>query len=88
MSNTINIPTSPDDRKALADGIKEICKSMTRAEGDREYQRESIKALAEKFNVEGKYIRRMATDYYKDTFDEKSDEHDEYVTLYEAVIRS
>lgn len=87
MSNII-IPSNPTDQKALLDGIKELSNSMTRAESEREYQKESVKALAEKYEIDAKFIRRMATDYHKDQFDTKSEEFDDYTTLYETIIKS
>ncbi len=87
MSNII-IPSNPTDQKALLDGIKELSNSMTRAESERDYQKESIKELAEKYQIDAKFIRRMAVDYHKDTFDTKTEEFDDYTSLYETIIKS
>lgn len=83
----IIIPSSPADRDALFDSIKEIHNSMTRADSEKEYQKESIDALAEKYGIKSTYIRRMAVDYHKNQFDKKSNEHDQYANLYETIIK-
>ena len=82
----IVIPSSPVDRKAIADGIKEISNSMTRIEGERTYIKESIEALSEKFGVDKKYLRRMARDFHKDQFEVVTEEDAQYSDLFEAIL--
>lgn len=87
MSEII-IPSSPADLKKLKDGIDEITNSMTRVDGEKEYQKEAIEELSEQTGIDKKYIRRMATDAHKDQFKKKVDEMDEYAQLYESVMES
>lgn len=82
----IVIPSSPADRKAIADGIKEISNSMTRIEGERTYIKESFDALSEKFGVDKKYLRRMAKDFHKDQFETVTQEDAQYSDLFEAIL--
>lgn len=84
----IVIPSSPADRKALADGIKEMSNAMFRMEGEKAYIDESIKALKEKFNIDAKYLRKLLTDFHKDQFDKVVDEAEQYGDLYDAVFNS
>jgi len=83
----IVIPSSPVDRKVVADGIKEISNSMTRIEGERTYIKESIDALHEKFNIDKKYLRRMARDYHKDQFEVVTEEDAQYSDLFEVIMQ-
>lgn len=83
----IIVPSSPADREALFESIKEISNSMTRAEGERDYQKESFEALEKKYNIKAKHLRRMTVDYHKDQFDKKASEHDQYADLYEAIVK-
>lgn len=87
MTNIV-IPSNPADLKALRDGIKEISNSMARADGERDYQKEAVAELSEKFGVEKKHIKRMAVDYHKDSFDKKISEVEDYQQLYESVMTS
>lgn len=82
----IVIPSSPADRKAIADGIKEISNSMTRIEGERTYIKESIDALKDKYSVDAKYLRRMAKDYHKDQFEAVTEEDAQYSDLFETIM--
>ena len=82
----IVIPSSPVDRKAIADGIKEISNSMTRIEGERTYIKESFEALSDKFGVDKKYLRRMARDFHKDQFEVVTEEDAQYSDLFEAIL--
>lgn len=82
----IVIPSSPADRKAIADGIKEISNSMTRIEGERTYIKESFEMLKEKFGIDAKYLRRMAKDFHKDQFEQVTEEDAQYSDLFEAIL--
>lgn len=82
----IIIPSNPADLKKLRDGVQEIANSLARMDSEREYQKESVAELAEKFNVDKKHIKRMAVDYHKDMFDKKMGEVEDYQQLYESVM--
>lgn len=85
MSDII-IPSSPTDQKKLYEGVQEIVNSMIRASSEAEYQKEALSELSETFGIDKKHIRRMAVDTFKDTFDKKAKEFDEYSTLYETIM--
>jgi len=85
MSDIV-IPSNPADLKKLKDGIDEITNSMTRVDGEKEYQKEAIEELSEQTGIDKKYIRRMATDLFKNRFDEWVNEMDAYAQLYESVF--
>lgn len=85
MSDIV-IPSSPTDQKKLYDGIQEIINSMVRASSETEFQREAIAELSEQFGIDKKFIRRMAVDAFKDEFDKKTREFDEYSALYETIM--
>lgn len=87
MSDII-IPSSPADLKKLKDGIDEITNSMTRVDGEKEYQKEAIEELSEQTGIDKKYIRRLATEAHKDIFEKKSDEQDQFEQLYESVMEA
>ena len=86
MSKEIIIPSSPTDQKKLYDGVQEIVNSMIRASSETEYQREALAELSEAFGIDKKHIRRMAVDTFKDAFDKKAKEFDDYSTLYETIM--
>ena len=82
------IPSSPTDRKAILDCMKELSASMTRTEGEREFQREAIKELCDNLELSKKTFRRMAKVYHKQNFSKEIEEHEEFETMYETITNS
>ena len=82
------IPSSPTDRKAILDCMKELSASMTRTEGEREFQREAIKELCDNLELSKKTFRRMAKVYHKKNFTKEIEEHEEFETMYETITNS
>lgn len=82
------IPSSPTDRKAILDCMKELSASMTRTEGEREFQREAIKELCDNLELNKKTFRRMAKVYHKQNFTKEIEEHEEFETMYETITNS
>lgn len=88
ISIDIVIPSSPADRKEIKDALEQLSASMARAEGERDYQKETYKMLSEKFGIEAKYLRRAARDYHKNQFEEKVAENGSYEDFYEIILKS
>jgi hypothetical protein len=82
------IPSSPTDRKAILDCMKELSASMTRVEGERDFQREAIKELCDNLELSKKTFRRMAKVYHKQNFTKEIEEHEEFETMYETITNS
>lgn len=85
-NTSIIVPSSPADIAEIFKVIKELSDSKTRVKGETDYQKETIAELSKKFNIEAKYLKQMVNDYYKDSFDKKVNEQDEYEVLYETVV--
>ena len=83
----MTIPSSPADRKAILDCMKEVSSSMTRIEGEREFIREAINEICEKQLLSKKTFRRMARVYHKQNFTEVQQEQDDVESLYESVAK-
>jgi hypothetical protein len=77
---------SVEDRKAIQDAMLEMSASFSRAEGEREFQRECIKNLAEKLSIEKSILRKMARVYHASNFHTVSAEQDEFETVYQEVF--
>ncbi|NBP03798.1 MAG: hypothetical protein EBU90_27605 [Proteobacteria bacterium] len=84
----MTIPSSPSDRKAILDCMKEISGSMTRIEAERDFIREAIKNICDEQNLSKKTFRRMAKVYHKQNFTSEIEEHEEFETLYETITNS
>jgi hypothetical protein len=81
----IIVPSSPEDLKDIFAVMKDISNSKTREQAEKDYQKETFKALQEKYGIKAKHFRRMAKDYHKDQFDRQKAESEAYADLYEAV---
>jgi hypothetical protein len=68
--------------------MKELSASMTRTEGEREFQREAIKELCDNLELSKKTFRRMAKVYHKQNFTKEIEEHEEFETMYETITNS
>jgi len=84
----MNIPSSPADRKAILDCMKEISASMTRTEGEREFIREAIKDICDKHQLSKKTFRRMAKVYHKQNFNLELEEHEEFESMYQTITNT
>jgi len=84
----MTVPSSPADRKAIYDCMREISASMTRMEGEREFIREAIKNICDEQNLSKKTFRRMAKTYHKQNFNTELEEHEEFETLYQAITNT
>lgn len=87
MSDII-VPSSPADLEAINKVMKDISASMTRAESEIEYQKETFKELEEKYGIKAKYFRRLAKDFHKGEFDKKVNEEEDYKSLYESIFET
>lgn len=82
----INIPASPEEREAIKKVIIELSNSLTREQGEKEYRREAVKELSEKYEIPPKFLNKMAKDYFKDTFNKQVEEMSDYEALYETIL--
>lgn len=84
--NNLIIPSSPTDRQAIRSAMKEISNSMVRTEGERDYIKETIDDLSDKFDLPKKYLKKVASAYHKQNIAETSEVADDVETLYEALF--
>ena len=84
----MSIPSSPVDRKAILDCMKEVSSSMTRIEGERDFIREAINEICEKQLLSKKTFRRMTRVYHKQNFSLELEEHEEFESMYQAITNT
>jgi hypothetical protein len=77
---------SIEDRKKLKSVIGELTNSLLKIDAEREAMKEAISAAAEKFEIDKKQIRRIATTMYKRNYADVQAENEEFEILYETVI--
>ena len=78
----------PELRKALKNFCSEMSSSMSRAEAEREYQREAVKLFADEHEVDKRILRKMAKTYHKQNFQTSVTEHEEFEIAYTKVFET
>ena len=84
---SVNILSNPKDRDDLFKVIKECSDSMTRADAESDYVRESITEVSKKLQVPKKLVAKMVKVYHRQNYDEEVSTHEQFETLYQTVIK-
>lgn len=74
------------DKHELRGVMQEISNSMTRIAGEKDYIKEALTAASEKYQLNKKYLRRMAKVYHQNNFTDEVSEMEEFQKLYETII--
>jgi hypothetical protein len=81
------MPSSPADRKHIMDVMLEISGSKTRAEAEKEFQREAINDLFDKFKIPKKLLNRFAKAYHRSSFNEEKAVDDDFELLVDTLVK-
>lgn len=76
----------PTIAKAVKDFCDEMSASMSRTAGERDFQKEAISALAEKYELDKKILRKMAKTYHASNFATQKADQEEFEIAYEALF--
>jgi len=76
-----------EDKKKLANAIKEISDSMTRMDAEKDLIKDIIQVSYENFEIDKKHIRKLAMIYHRQNMSEVKYEYDEVETLYEELFK-
>jgi len=75
-----------EDRQKVKEAIHEISNSMFRTEAERDLIKDIVAKVAEEHGLDKKMIKRLATVYHKQCFNEEIAVHEEFETLYQEVV--
>ena len=73
------------DRETILNALKEWSNSATRASAEKDLQKNIIIDLADKVDVEKKYLNKLATMYHNQNFAQFQQEREEIEELYESI---
>lgn len=79
---------SKEQKIELRDKIKDISNIMAKIDLNRSVITEAIGAIAEEFDLDKKYVRKMSNVYHKGTYQKEIGEMEDFSTLYENVFKS
>ena len=85
MSNII-VPSSPADRQKLKLALEQITDAMARMDAEKDHIKEVITMIKETFELDPKYIRKMAKTMYDRSFADLQKENEDFELLYESVV--
>jgi hypothetical protein len=83
---TTIVPSNPADRKAILDAVKEGDNCLTRIDSERDQLKAIIEDIVEKYELPKAQISRLISSYHKSNFDVITQESDDFVQLYEAIL--
>jgi hypothetical protein len=73
-------------KKVLRDLCGELSASMSRAEGERDFQKEAISDFAERYEVDKKIVKQVAKIYHRQNYHAISSEHHVLHKCYQQVF--
>lgn len=79
------VVNNPKDRETILNALKEWSNSATRASAEKDLQKNIIIDLADKVDVEKKYLNKLATMYHNQNFAQFQQEREEIEELYESI---
>lgn len=80
------MPSNPADRKHILDVMNEISASKTRSEAERDFQKEAINDLYDKFKIPKKLLNRFAKAHHKASYTEELAVDSDFETLVDGLI--
>jgi TRAP-type mannitol/chloroaromatic compound transport system substrate-binding protein len=86
QTSDINIPSDPTTIKKIKDACIEISASMTRAEAEKNLQKEAVTVLSEETEIPKKYLNKLAKLYHKQNRDQVFAETEATDAFYDRVF--
>lgn len=84
---SINAISNPADREKLFKVIQECSNSMTRADAEKDFVKESIDAISKELQLPKKLVARLTKVYHKQNYDEEVATHEQFEQIYETVVK-
>lgn len=82
----MSLPSNPNDRQKLKMAIGEMTNCLLRIDSERDAMKEIIADAANKYGVEKKMLRKIATTMYKHNYADVQQENEEFELLYETLV--
>jgi hypothetical protein len=82
---TSSIINTPEAKKRINTKLTEISGSFTRIEAEKDLIKTIVGDIAEEFQIEKKFVSKMARTFHKDSFSAEVQEKTEFEILYETI---
>lgn len=87
-TNDFNMPSSPADRKRIADAINEIVGQMQMIEDRRAYIKDVKDMLKDSFGMPKSVVAKIAKARFKDAYEDMTAEDQAFEATYETLFLS
>ena len=77
---------SPEAKKAIKDMVVEVSGSKTRAEGERDFQSEAIKKVAEDYELDKGLLKKICSTYHRQRFQTEKEGNEAFEITYAEVF--
>lgn len=77
---------NPEARKAVKSFCDEMSASMARAEGERDFQKEAVKNLADEHELDKSLLKKMAKTYHRSSFATQKQDQEAFELAYEELF--
>lgn len=77
---------SAEAKKAVKGFIDEMSASMSRVEGERDFQKEAVNNLAEQFELDKKLLKKMAKTFHRSNFATQKSDQEVFELAYEELF--
>lgn len=86
MTTHIQIPSSPSDKNKIKKAIGEIAVDLQKIDDIKSHTKDVLAMVKEKFNMDPKLIRALATAQHKRNYQDKVTEYENFETAYESLV--
>ena len=83
----MNYALTPEQKKDLQNAIQEISNSMIRSEAERDLIKEIVKEQSDTLQIPKKVISKIAKTYHRQNLAQEVADHEDFVELYEKVVK-
>ena len=77
---------NPEARKAVKSFCDEMSASMARAEGERDFQKEAVKNIADEHELDKSLLKKMAKTYHRSSFATQKQDQEAFELAYEELF--
>lgn len=81
------ITITPDDRKKIKAAMSEISNSFVRVEAERDLIKEIVDDLHKTHQIPKKTLNKIARTYHKQSLMQDLQDHEEFVELYDSIVK-
>lgn len=84
----MSVTISDVQRKAIKGLVQEVSDAMVRQEAERDFIKDAVANIAEKYELEKKVLNRICRTYHRQKYSEDKQDNEEFFDAYEQVFET